>query len=103
MNYGVITVGVDLDARREMLLHIKRINPQFFQRLYNEFLKDKITYSDLELALFNALASVGITLIIQDDLSLMIDYRTTSGNTVLEKLSDYETALQFAFGLLRLK
>ena len=99
----IATIGIDLDARRDLLLHISRINPDFYNRFYNGHLKDKVTYSDFERALFEALASIGIVFVIDEGLTIRIDYKTRSGSSIIETFQDYESALQFAIALLNIK
>lgn len=98
----IATIGIDLDARRDLLLHLKQSNPEFFNRLYAK-LKDKLTYSDFDKALVETLASTGITIMLDEELTLMIEYRTKSGNTILEVFQDFESALQFAIALLKIR
>lgn len=98
----ITTVAIDLDARRDLLIHIRTINPGFFDLLYNKHLKDKLVYSDFDKALLEALASFGITFLI-NDLTIFLEYKTNAGFELLDKFDDYDSALQFAIALLKVR
>lgn len=102
MNNSISKVASGLDAKRDLLLHIKSDHPEFYIRLIG-YLKDKHTFSDLEHALVNALATVGITVYLKGDLSLHLEHKTSSGTIIHENFDDYEAALHFAIGLLHTK
>lgn len=107
--FSIDSVAIDLDVRRDLLLYIKETNPEFYDRLYNGYLKDKLTFSDLEKALFEALASVGITILIDKDLTIWLEYQSNkianamSGISMLDKHDDFDSALTFAIALLKVK
>lgn len=100
MKHFVTTIAVDLDARRTLLIYLRNTNPYFFKRLYAR-LQDKLAFTDFDKALLETLAEDDIV-IVSDNLTLYVQHKV--GNlSMLEKHDDYESALQFAIALLRIK
>lgn len=94
-------VARELDAKRDLLLLIKAINPAFYNEFVREFFTDPLTYIGFEKDLFKALAAVkGITIAAQDP-------RDSEDNGVILMYADvivefdcYEDAIVHAIRLL---
>jgi hypothetical protein len=92
-----------LDARRELLNHIKDVNLGFYNEMMREFISDRLTLTNFERELLNALTSISeITLFLNNDV-IKVSHKTKGGTVITEEFEDFETALKFAIGLLHIK
>jgi hypothetical protein len=95
MKNPVDKIASPLDAKLQLLNHIKDVNPSFYNEFVREFLTDRLTFVGLEKELVNALHSVSGITVSRDEDKIFISYKNT-----MEKFDSYEDALKFAVGLL---
>jgi hypothetical protein len=98
MKNPVDTIASQLDAKLELLNHIKNVNSAFYNEFVREFLSDPLTFAGLEKELINALHSIGGITISRKDDKLFVEYKT-----VKEPFDSYEDALKFAVATLYIR
>ena len=104
MKNPIDRISASLDAKRELLAHIKDVNTPFYNELIREHLTDRLTFTNFERDLARGLAAIGITIFIKehDQNNVFITYKLKT-TEVEEIFPDYEAALKFAIGLLNVK
>jgi hypothetical protein len=103
--YAVDKVAQPMDGKLGLLVHIKDVNPAFYNEFVREFLTDRLTLTNLERDLVRALSAIaGITVYVTvDDLSTVwVKYKSVHREWD-EPHDSYESALRFAVGLLHVK
>lgn len=104
MNNAIDRVSAIVDAKLDLLIHIKKVNPKFYEEFVRYFLQDRLTFVGFEKDLTTALERVaGIMVYRHPDNSIWVKYKLKGGGSSYETFDAYEGAFRFAIGLLHIK
>lgn len=92
-----------IDSKFNLLNLIRERNPSFYNEFVREFLTDPLTFVGFEKDLVEALQAVSAIMVYRDEDSIWVRYKLSGGGVLDEKFPDYESAFEFAIGLLHIK
>lgn len=102
MNSPTQNLALHADAAKDILIAIKSNNERFYNEFVREFLTDRLTFTNFERDLVNALHTIAGITIFRSEIDLRDDVNKihVKHGKIIDSFDDFESAFNFAIAIL---